>query len=160
MCGPALREEEEGGEAEGGADGDGDEDEDGEAIASADAMPVGQTTKRMERKHRITREDSLSSDAAPMVWTEEEHARSLEALQFYHRDWPRVAKFVGTKTLHQTKMHASKWVDAAAAEASLDCAALQSLTRCCCCFSRAGTFRARSSMVPAGRSIAGFMPRW
>lgn len=39
-------------------------------------------------------------------WTDEEHAKFLEALQLYGKNWNKVHKYVGTRTSAQTRSHA------------------------------------------------------
>lgn len=56
------------------------------------------------------------AEAAPMraeqqgVWSEEEHGRFLEAMQFYPQGpWKCVAEFIGTRSVRQVQTHAQKY---------------------------------------------------
>lgn len=42
------------------------------------------------------------------VWTKDEHARFLSALQMYDRDWKKIELYIGTKTVLQIRSHAQK----------------------------------------------------
>ncbi|GAB9475684.1 hypothetical protein Gpo141_00012768, partial [Globisporangium polare] len=56
------------------------------------------------------------AEAAPVraeqqgVWSEEEHDRFLEAMQFYPQGpWKCVAEFIGTRSVRQVQTHAQKY---------------------------------------------------
>jgi len=42
-------------------------------------------------------------------WTDEEHSKFLEALKLYDRDWKKIEKFIGTKSVIQIRSHAQKY---------------------------------------------------
>jgi len=42
-------------------------------------------------------------------WTDEEHTKFLEALKVYDRDWKKIEKFIGTKSVIQIRSHAQKY---------------------------------------------------
>jgi len=42
-------------------------------------------------------------------WTDDEHSKFLEALKLFDRDWKKIEKFIGTKTVIQIRSHAQKY---------------------------------------------------
>jgi len=42
-------------------------------------------------------------------WTDEEHAKFLEALHLYGKNWNKVHRHVGSRTSAQTRSHAQKY---------------------------------------------------
>lgn len=45
------------------------------------------------------------------MWSPSEHARMLEALRLYKRDWAKVTRHVGTRSPAQVRSHAQKYFD-------------------------------------------------
>eukprot|EP01119_Soliformovum_irregulare_P025518 TRINITY_DN948_c0_g1_i4.p1 TRINITY_DN948_c0_g1~~TRINITY_DN948_c0_g1_i4.p1 ORF type:complete len:108 (-),score=16.11 TRINITY_DN948_c0_g1_i4:58-381(-) len=59
-----------------------------------DASPPDQSRGMKPRKqYTITKQREN--------WTDEEHAKFLEALKVYDRDWKKIEKFIGTKSVIQ-----------------------------------------------------------
>lgn len=54
------------------------------------------------------------------MWSAEEHARMLEGLKLFKRDWARVTEFVGTRSPAQVRSHAQKYFDRVAREKTDD----------------------------------------
>lgn len=50
------------------------------------------------------------------MWSPSEHARMLEALRLYKRDWAKVTRHVGTRSAAQVRSHAQKYFDRVARE--------------------------------------------
>lgn len=53
-------------------------------------------------------------------WTDEEHAKFLEALELYGKYWNKVHKHVGTRTSAQTRSHAQKYFNKLTKKTSKD----------------------------------------
>lgn len=42
-------------------------------------------------------------------WTNDEHARFLQALDMFGKNWKRVEEYIGTRTSIQARSHAQKY---------------------------------------------------
>jgi len=42
-------------------------------------------------------------------WSEEEHEKFVQALKLFDRDWKKIEKFIGSKTVIQIRSHAQKY---------------------------------------------------
>ena len=62
----------------------------------------------IETKHGLSTGAPERSVPKNPQWSKEEHARFLEAMHFYHRDWRRISLHVRSKTVSESRMHASK----------------------------------------------------
>ena len=62
----------------------------------------------IETKHGLSTGAPERSVPKRPQWSNEEHARFLEAMHFYHRDWRRISLHVRSKTVSESRMHASK----------------------------------------------------
>lgn len=60
----------------------------------------GQSIQKPRKPYTITKSRE--------VWTKDEHARFLSALQIYDRDWKKIEVYIGTKTVLQIRSHAQK----------------------------------------------------
>lgn len=69
-----------------------------------DSKSLGTQNDQLMRKPRKPYTITKSRE----VWTKEEHARFLTALQMYDRDWKKIEVFIGTKTVLQIRSHAQK----------------------------------------------------
>lgn len=49
------------------------------------------------------------SNTAVGHWTSEEHQRFLDALDLYGKDWKLIQKYIGTRSIAQTRSHAQKY---------------------------------------------------
>ena len=80
-------------------EGEGDEDEEGGAVSvGGDAVETGDTN--------YSNEATNNSNGR---WTRQEHQRFLEGLQKFGKEWKKVAAYVKSRTVVQTRTHAQKY---------------------------------------------------
>ncbi|KAJ3693994.1 hypothetical protein LUZ60_009474 [Juncus effusus] len=61
----------------------------------------------MERQGRTRRPYTISKQRES--WSDQEHARFVQAIHLFHRDWKKIGAYVGTKTVLQIRSHAQKY---------------------------------------------------
>ncbi|KAG7387874.1 hypothetical protein PHYBOEH_008114 [Phytophthora boehmeriae] len=75
-------------------------------------IPLRSDEGAVSRRRRARREKEMKtrSKRSLLLWTTEEHARFLEALEFYPSGpWKIIAEHVGTRTTRQVMTHAQKY---------------------------------------------------
>lgn len=78
---------------------------------AAAATPAAKAAEEQQAARAATVVDALlSRPIQKRPWTQVEHARFLDALHFYHRDWRRVARHVGhDRTVADVCTHSQGW---------------------------------------------------
>ena len=57
---------------------------------------------------------SVASTTKPKLWTAEEHAKFLDALKLYGKDYQQISAYVESRTPAQVKSHTQKFMQALA----------------------------------------------
>lgn len=76
--------------------------------AATAASKSGRGTSAGKDKDKEKKRKKYTVRRVRELWTTEEHARFLQALDLFDRDWKKIEAFVGTKDVVQIRSHAQK----------------------------------------------------